>query len=189
MYNGKIIFFLWLTNAPVCACFFVCVFISVWLCIKHLLKIQLSVDEHLGCFHVLALWVSLQWMFKLSFLFNMLILFPLDIYQVELIVHMRVLFLILKGNSIQFSIMILPIYISTNSTNGFPPMHILVNTYLFFLFENSHPNILKDTEWCLIVVLVYPSLILNDIEHLFMYLLGIRNFSLVKCLFSSLSTF
>ena len=41
-----------------------------------------------------------------------------------------------------------PIYILTNSTQGFPFLHIIANNCYFYLFDNNHSNTCEVTSCC-----------------------------------------
>ena len=84
--------------------------------------------------------------------------------------HRVVIFVISWGASILFSIVAASIYIPINSTSGSPFLHILAHTF-YFLFLLI--TFLTGVRWYVIVVLISVSLMINDVEHLFMYLLAI----------------
>ena len=85
--------------------------------IYHNFFIHSSTHRPLAGFHVLA--IMLLWIWRCRYLFNLGFSFPLDtLLAVELLDHIVVLFWILCGTSIPFSIVAAPICIPTCSANG-----------------------------------------------------------------------
>ena len=93
-----------------------------------------------------------------------MLLFSSDTYPgLKLLCHTVVLLLIFGGISLLFSIMAAPVYIPTNRAPG-----SLFSTPICCLFI----AILTGMGCHLTVVLICISLMVNDAEHIFMYLLA-----------------
>jgi len=76
-----------------------------------------------------------------------------------------------------FSIVVKLIYIPTTVYKGLF-LHVLTNTYLVFLTMS-----ITDGRWYLLVVLIFITLVINEIEQHFIYLLAICMSYFEKCVF------
>ena len=96
---------------------------------------------------------------------KIVISFSSGIYpEVELLDHVIVLFLILWGISILFSVVAVPIYIPNNNEQEFPLCYILTRTALVFLII----ALLTGVRWYRIVVLLYIFLVISHAVPLFL---------------------
>ena len=106
--------------------------------IHYIFFIHSSVDGHLGCFHILAILNSsaVNTGVNVSFQISVFVFFGyIPRSGVELLDHMVILmFLLFWGTSILFPTVAAPIYIPTNSAQGFPFLHILTTICYLWSF-------------------------------------------------------
>ena len=90
---------------------------------------------------------------------------------VGLLDHMILLYLVFWGTSILFSIAVVSIYIPTNSEGGFPFLHIFSSLCYVWIFNGGHSDKFEVVPYCSFDL---NSLIISDVEHVFMCLLVIH---------------
>ena len=137
----------------------------VCVCVCHIFFICLSVPGHLGCFHVLAIINSAAMNTELHASLG-ISFFWIYIPRNGIAGSYGNSFFFLKGTSILFSILVIPIYIPTNTVGEFPFLHTPSSIYYLYTFLLK--AILTSVRWCLMICI---SLIISNVEHLCMCLL------------------
>ena len=133
----------------------------------HCFLFHSSANGHLGCFHVLAMVnsavtnIGVNVNMSLSILVSSVCMLSSGIagsYGCSISSFLRNLHTVLHSGIL--------VCIPTKTVGGFPFLRTLSSIYCFVDFLIA--AILTNVRWCLIVVLIFISLIMSDDEHLFM---------------------
>ena len=167
---------------------FLCVCVCVCVCVFHVFSIHSSINGHLGCFCVLAIVnnASMNTGMQISLQDSDFFSFRSGIQpKVKLLDHMVVLFSVFWGSSMLFSITAEPLHSHQQCTSI--PFSLYLHQHLSLVFFII--AILTGVRQYLTAVFICTSLVINDVEHVFLYLLAIWISSFEKCLLSPLSIF
>lgn len=143
--NGQDFILLWLNSVPLCDLCCIIFFIHWW--------------THTGCFCILPIVGMLQWTQGCIHLFKLV--FSLNTLEWNCGIIWQFCFFIFWGTSILISIMVAPIYITTNSAWGFPFSAFSITFVVSY--NNSHSDRCESDTHCGfdlhfddLVVLEYP---------------------------------